>query len=229
MKSFFKSLSHVTKGRRFFASLITAGIICLFTWRHHNVAFTFMVSWIGFAACSLFFAWITILMRDAQDIAMVASQQDESYLVIFGIVITAAFVSIFAIILLLHGLSNRSVKDVDIHIILSVIAVALSWFLIHTLFTIHYAHLYYTLPSAAEEDNSNYAKGLNFPGNDLPDFLDFAYYSFVLGMTFQTADVDITGRIFRRLALLQGFLSFAYNTAIIALSINIISGLVGGK
>ena len=87
--------------------------------------------------------------------------------------------------------------------------------------------MYYTRASAADKDNDQYARGLNFPETDLPDFLDFAYYSFVLGMTFQTADVNITGRSFRRLALLQGFLSFVYNTAIIALSINIISGLIG--
>src|SRR3546814_15222897 len=68
-------------------------------------------------------------------------------------------------------------------------------------------------------------RGLIFPGGDNPDYEDFAYFSFVIGMTCQVSDVNITSRFMRRLALLHGLLSFAFNTAILALSINIISGL----
>jgi uncharacterized membrane protein len=71
--------------------------------------------------------------------------------------------------------------------------------------------------------------GLIFPGNESPDFMDFAYFSFVLGMTFQVSDVNITNSFIRRLALFHGLLSFVFNTAIIALTINIISGLLGNK
>lgn len=227
MKSFFNFIIHLNRTRRFMISLAVCGIVFLSTWHNQTVAFTCMVSWIGFAFSSLFFAWSSIVIKHPKQIATIASEQDVSDVVILVVVVAAAFISIFAIILLIHGLPTHSRKIQDIHIVLSVIAVALSWFLIHTLFTIHYAHLYYTIPSAAKEDKGSYAGGLAFPGKELPDFLDFAYYSFVLGMTFQTADVNISDRKFRRLALLQGFLSFVYNTAIIALSINIISGLIG--
>jgi uncharacterized membrane protein len=68
--------------------------------------------------------------------------------------------------------------------------------------------------------------GLEFPGNEDPDYLDFVYFSFVLGMTFQVSDVVITSKRIRQLATMHGLLSFAFNTAIVALSINVISGLV---
>jgi uncharacterized membrane protein len=67
---------------------------------------------------------------------------------------------------------------------------------------------------------------LEFPGNEQPDYTDFVYFSFVLGMTFQVSDVVITSKHIRRLATMHGLLSFGYNTAILALSINVISGMV---
>ena len=67
---------------------------------------------------------------------------------------------------------------------------------------------------------------LQFPDEHEPDYLDFAYFSFVLGMTFQVSDVEISSKEIRRMALLHGFLSFIYNTVIVAFSINIISGLI---
>lgn len=227
MKSFLQFIDRLPRTRRYLISFVAGAIAFLIAWRHSTPAFTFMSGWATFAVFVLFFAWTTILVKHPVQISTVASEQDASYLVIFSVVIVAAFVSLFAIILLLHGLPNYSKRGLDVHIILSVTAVALSWFLIHTLFTIRYAHLYYMLPSDAKEDKGNYVEGLIFPGTELPDFLDFAYFSFILGMTFQTADVNISGRYMRRLALLHCFLSFVYNTAIIALSINIISGLIG--
>ena len=227
MKLLYRIIDHIPRTYRYLISAAAGIVIFLFTWPHTTAAFTFMLSWIGFATFVLFFAWTTILVKHPKQISTVASEQDASYLVIFTVVVFAAFVSLFAIILLLHGLPVDSRRLLDEHIVLSVVAVALSWFLIHTLFTIRYAHLYYTLPAGASKDNHNYAGGLIFPGEGLPDFLDFAYFSFVIGMTFQTADVSISGRTIRRFSLLHGFLSFVYNTSIIALSINIISGVVG--
>jgi uncharacterized membrane protein len=106
---------------------------------------------------------------------------------------------------------------------MAVLAVIESWLLIHTVFTLRYAHVFYRLEQEADVEGSD--GGLIFPGGDNPDYEDFAYFSFVIGMTCQVSDVNITSRFMRRLALLHGLLSFAFNTAILALSINIISGL----
>jgi uncharacterized membrane protein len=96
-----------------------------------------------------------------------------------------------------------------------------SWFLIHTIFTLRYAHIYYgDHPSTPEK----YHGGLSFPDDATPEYIDFAYFSFVLGMTFQVSDVDITSKRFRKLALWHSLLSFGFNTIMIALTINVIAG-----
>ncbi len=202
-----------------------AGIIVFFCmYNHHPFAITFMISWITFAATTLFITWSTILYFHPQEISAVANEQDTTRLVMFLFVVGAAFISLFAIILLLQ--TSPGGKGINKHIFLSATSVFFSWVLIHTVFTLRYAHIYYTYPVCGENETPKCDGGLDFPGTPHPDFLDFAYFSFVLGMTFQVADVNITGRKIRRLALLHGFLSFVYNTIIVALSINIISGMI---
>ncbi len=98
-----------------------------------------------------------------------------------------------------------------------------SWSLIHTLFALHYAHIYYG--DSDDPRVARHAGGLIFPDERTPDYLDFAYFSFVVGMTCQVSDVQISGRKLRRWALVHGLLSFAFNTAILALSINVVSSL----
>jgi uncharacterized membrane protein len=82
--------------------------------------------------------------------------------------------------------------------------------------------MYYSLPDSGEEHHG----GLKFPDDDEPDYLDFAYYSFVVGMTSQVSDVAVLSRKMRRLTMIHGVLSFIYNIAILAMSINIIGGVI---
>jgi uncharacterized membrane protein len=101
-------------------------------------------------------------------------------------------------------------------------AVLLGWFVIHTLFTFRYAHLYYY-----DDDGDNESdRGLTFPGTTAPNDYDFAYFAFVVGMTFQVSDVQVTDSGVRRVVLMHGLISFAYNSAILALVINLVSGLI---
>jgi uncharacterized membrane protein len=97
-------------------------------------------------------------------------------------------------------------------------AVLSSWFLTHSSYTLRYAHLYY---------RGDDAGGLDFPGGQAPDDLDFAYHSFTIGMTFQVSDVLISNRLIRRYTLLHSVISFFYNTAILALALNLIFGHIG--
>lgn len=107
--------------------------------------------------------------------------------------------------------------------VLGLAAVILGWFLIHTLLTFRYAHMYYF-----DDDGDNEAdRGLTFPGSDEPNDYDFAYFSFVIGMTFQVSDVVITDPGVRRYVLFHAMISFAYNTTIIALVVNLGSNLIG--
>ncbi len=96
----------------------------------------------------------------------------------------------------------------------------LTWLFANVVYALHYAHLFYSPGDVPGED----ACGLDFPGKEDPDYLDFIYFAFTLGMTFQTADVNITGRPIRRIAVLHGFAAFVYNIGVIAFTINGIGG-----
>lgn len=90
------------------------------------------------------------------------------------------------------------------------------------MYSLHYAHVYY----GDSDENKQTDEGLEFPGNQKPDYLDFAYFSFVVGMTCQVSDVQVTSQRMRRLTLLHGIISFGFNTIILALLINTVSGLL---
>lgn len=94
--------------------------------------------------------------------------------------------------------------------------------MVHTIYIFHYAHKYYDTEVKHE---NKIIGGLEFPGNEEPDYLDFAYFSFGLGCTFQVSDISVTSKKIRRIALIHGLLSFALNTFVVALTINLIAGL----
>jgi uncharacterized membrane protein len=116
----------------------------------------------------------------------------------------------------------------DLKVALVVVTLALSWLLTHVVFALRYAHEYYTRTGggAKADGGPKVDGGLEFPSEPCPDYLDFLYFSAVLGMTFQVSDVQITSRKFRRLATLHGFLGFLFNTVIVALTVNLASGLL---
>jgi uncharacterized membrane protein len=144
--------------------------------------------------------------------------QDETRGEIFVIVVVSTFAGLLAVVLLLI---NKDIEPLDL--IIAILGMFLSWFLVHTTFTMRYAHLYYG--GKQKEKSEKDGSGLEFPGNDEPDFIDFAYFSFVLGMTFQVSDVEISNREIRRLSLLHSLIAFIFNTVIVALTINALAGL----
>ena len=105
-----------------------------------------------------------------------------------------------------------------LHIVLSMTALAASWLFIQAIFAFHYAHRYYQ----AEQREPPAGAGLEFPGGADPDYFDFLYYAFVIGMTSQVSDVQVSSRPMRRLTTMHAVLSFAFNMLILALSINVV-------
>jgi uncharacterized membrane protein len=182
-----------------------------------------LVTWICFAFSLIIPQWIVILSVHPKDVRKIARLEDSSRTFIFLFVIFASLVSLGAIIFLLKSDKTLSPSEITQHVLLTTGSVITSWWLVHTVFTLRYAHLYY---NANATNDVKAAGGLQFPEEDEPDYLDFVYFAFVIGMTFQVSDVEISSRPIRRLVLLHGLISFAFNTAIVALSINIISGLV---
>lgn len=180
-----------------------------------------MLCWDIFALVLLVLNWITFFTTASQDIRKRAKIEDSSRVVIFSIVLISTFASLLAVVLLLVTRSQKP-EWKGLYLAVSVTGMVLSWMLVHSIYTIRYAHLYYANHPTQKD---THAGGLDFPGEDKPDFIDFAYFSFVLGMTFQVSDVQITTKGLRRLALMHGMLSFGYNTVIVALTINMIAGL----
>ena len=145
-----------------------------------------------------------------------ARELDERAWVVFVIIIASAAVSLLALGFVLRKGENPTTPRVA----LACLAVAASWFLAHTSFALHYAHTYYGDPDKDGSENH----GLDFPGKEEPDYWDFLYYSFVVGMTCQVSDVQVSTREMRRLTLSHGVLSFFFNTGVLALSVNILAG-----
>ena len=181
--------------------------------------------WDSFAVCATLFAWIAVLVTPQSQLSAHAQGQDLSRLLIFGFVVTAACVALFAVAFLIRTHQAEMHAGFTLHVLLALGTVALSWALLHTLYSLHYAHVYY---GDADQTDARYSaeKGLDFPGEEAPDYLDFAYFAFVIGMTCQVSDVQVTSKRMRRLTLIHGIISFGFNTVILALLINTISGLL---
>jgi uncharacterized membrane protein len=184
--------------------------------------FVMLASWDVGALCYLGLAWLVIARSDETLTRLRAQRYDPSGYTIFLLVVIAASASFVAI-----GFMVGDIKDLPFwpraeRLTLSITALFVSWLLIHTLFAFHYARLYYFLADGGEEHH----RGLKFPDDEEPDYLDFAYYSFVVGMTSQVSDVAVLSRPMRRLTLIHGVLSFVYNIAILAMSLNIIGGVI---
>jgi uncharacterized membrane protein len=146
-----------------------------------------------------------------------AAAQDEGALALLLLSVTAAVASLGAIFAE-AAMVDRSNPDYAIYIALTIITVLVSWAFTHTIFALHYAHDFYSERSPKE--------GLQFPGREEPDYWDFVYFSFVIGMTFQVSDVAVTNKRIRRMVVAHGALSFFFTTAIVALTVNIAAGVI---
>jgi uncharacterized membrane protein len=183
-----------------------------------------IVGWNAFACVILALDWLTILTTPLRKIRERAQQEDVSRFVIFLFVVVAACAALFAVGFLISAHKGQSREGFGGHLLLTLSTVISSWALVHTVYSLRYAHTYYG--DSDEAGVHQHAGGLIFPGDRPPDYFDFAYFSFVIGMTCQVSDVQITSRRMRRLTLAHSILSFGFNTMILALLINTVSSLL---
>lgn len=140
---------------------------------------------------------------------------------ILAIIVAAAAVSLVALGFTLQREAHETATALAARLALAGLTVVASWTVTHTVFALHYAHHYYgDGPAPGADDDRG---GLAFPGDELPDYWDFLYFSFVVGMTCQVSDVQVTSRPMRRMTLIHGVLSFFFNTVILALSVNLLA------
>jgi uncharacterized membrane protein len=155
-----------------------------------------------------------------------AALQDDgrfAILILAALAAIAAFGGIFAELAIVKDSSGLLRA---LHISLAAATIVSAWTFIHVMFALHYAHEYFSerVPKSAPGADSHAA--LRFPGTNEPDYLDFCYFSFVIGVACATADVEIWARGIRRTALVHCVLAFFFNSAVLALTINIAAGLV---
>jgi uncharacterized membrane protein len=160
-----------------------------------------------------------------------AQFQDTNKWAILGLTVAAALAGLLSIGLVLPDAKHQPDLLAKASVALAGLTILLSWIFAHTMFALHYAHEFYGEPGAGprrkdDKPAPSHAGGLAFPEEKTPDYWDFLYFSFVVGMTCQVSDVQVTSRSMRRLTLGHGLVSFLFNTVILALSINIAAGLL---
>jgi uncharacterized membrane protein len=202
---------------RLFVSALIGLIVIALTPAGWWVPTRLLVGWDVGVALYLIAAFQLIATGEEKHIRRWAAIEDEGRFGILILTVAAALASLGAIIALLgsgHGNSRDALQ-----LGLATLTILLSWGFIHTIFGLHYAHEYY-----GERDSKQ--SGLNFPGNDQPDYWDFVYFSFVIGMTSQVSDVAVASKAIRRTVAAHGVVSFLFNAALLALTVNIAASAI---
>ncbi|PAW78496.1 MAG: hypothetical protein B9S32_06115 [Verrucomicrobia bacterium Tous-C9LFEB] len=184
----------------------------------------FISAWEMFALTNIVLAAFVLSTKDPYEVRRNARLQDASRTFLFIVAVGAALVSVFAVFFVMDNSRSVSHERMAGKVLFSLAAIVLSWTLVHTLFSLHYAHLYYF--DAHNVEREKIKGGLIFPEDDAPAFSDFVYFSFVIGMTCQVSDVQITSKRIRRHVIWHGVISFIFNTAILAMFVNMVAGLV---
>ncbi len=199
---------------------VAAGLVASEALRSHTWELRALAGWDIGGGVLLALAWILIARAAAAKTARLAAQEDPGRTTVWFLVLVASLVSLFAAAFVLHISKRQALVEETGLVALSLGAVALSWMLTHTGYTLRYAHLYY-------RDDEEGVGGLVFPGKRGPCYFDFAYFSFTIGMCFQTSDVTIDSPQMRATVLVHALLSFVYNTTILALALNLAFGMLG--
>ncbi|WP_326518458.1 DUF1345 domain-containing protein [Acinetobacter sp. CAAS 2-6] len=224
MKKFVKRLHHGFSQRPYLSGTFALGISLYFILR-------VMTSWqwstcllLGWNVATWMYLLVTLRMMlntSRQNILQRARDQDESKWVILGAVLVAVLVCLVGILVQLSQTSKQQVWLEFVDIGLTIATIFSTWLLIHTMFAIHYAHDYYLAKSRHEEP------GLEFPKTEDPVYFDFIYFSYIVGTSAQTADIAVTSQLMRRLNIFHCVLAFAFNTVILAITINVTAGFLG--
>ena len=183
---------------------------------------TAVVGWDVLCVVFLVSATAAMVQHTPEDIRARAAREDEGRGLILTLVILAAAASVAAIgaelsfAKTVHGVWRAG------HVTLAFATVAASWLMVQFVFALHYAHEYY---DENPQCDGHDMKGLLFPGEEMPDYWDFVHFSAVIGVAAQTADIAFTSKALRRLGTVHSLVAFAFNTIIVALTINLLAGL----
>lgn len=208
-----------SRHRNFYISAVgglVAGAITFFVQRQLTVVI---------AANLFFLLYLLLTLRTSKKLTAAflrehAAEEDEPPPLILLVMLASVAASAISLFLVLHDAERAPLQ-----LILAVLSVVLGWFAVHTMWAQHYAFEYYQVPEAergtGKKRSGKVREGLAFPGDEAPSGVSFFYFAYVIGMTAQTADTNITSNGMRRLVLVHGVFSFFFNTVIVAAAVNI--------
>ena len=219
------NIKYITKVNGFqkliFSIVLSAIAYIILLFFHIELPSRIILAWDTFCISMIVLSWALFFATTYEDLCSVVEKQDEGLKVIFAIVLVAVCFSLFGTLVLLTEKNETSYNKI-FHTIISISPVLLSWILLHTIFAIRYSHLYH---DHNKFNTGSQIGGIDFPTKLQPDYIDFAYFSFIIGMTFQVSNVSVSSRVIRRFVLMHSLISFVFNTIIVALIINTIAGL----
>lgn len=201
---------------------IVAGVALIWLAPQMQASTRLILAWDALAATFLSLMFAHFADHSPTDIRDQAAVDDEGRGAILGLVLIAAAASVWAISLELSLAKEAHGTMKAAHIVLGFGTVVASWLMVQMIFALHYAHEYYGVD---ESDGVSDAGGIEFPGHQAPDYWDFIYFSIIIGTASQTADCNILSKGLRRLNTVHCLIAFAFNTIIVALTINLTAGL----
>ena len=178
------------------------------------------ISWIIAGGLYLLLTYFMMYFSSKENISGLSKKEDDGAALILLITVLASIASLVAIVMILAGINAVSSVAARDRIAVVLATYATSWLLIHTSFSLHYAYAYY-------QEYEKYKQApLIFAATSNPSYLDFLYFSIVIGMTCQTADVNLASSRMRYLVMIQGITAFIFNATLLAMAMNMISGLI---
>jgi uncharacterized membrane protein len=191
--------------------VVSAVLVALVSWQ-----VTVLAGWIVGATTYVVRVWLRVRQLSAEQTAAIATREDASRASADLMVLAASVTSLVGVGVTLARASNTTGATRVSLTIAAILTVITSWALVHTIFTLRYAHTYYGDPVG----------GIDFKSDDAPDYHDFAYVAFTIGMTFQVSDTDLTSSAMRRVALRHALLSYLFGAVILALTINVTASFI---
>ncbi len=213
-----RQVSAIRTGRRLAVSVAVGVVVAVALIALGGATYAPAAAWDAAACTLLIWTWRIIRPLDAVDTAAHATREDPSRAVSDVLLLVAAIASLGAVVLILARAGSAKGAAADVLAGLGVLTVLLSWLVVHTVFTLRYARLYYTGTDG----------GVDFNQDDKPCYSDFAYLGFTVGMAFQVSDTALTTRAMRSTVLRHGLLSYAFGTVIVATTINLVAGIGSG-
>jgi uncharacterized membrane protein len=174
-------------------------------------------AWVAAAVVYLALVWHDIALKDADATKALSQSEDDSRAASESVLLGGSVASLVAVVFTLAHAGHDTGAARVATTLFALVSVALAWACVHTVYTLRYARLYYAPPVG----------GIDYPDDDPPDYRDFAYLAFTVGMTYQVSDTDLSIKPTRRAVLQHALLSYLFGAVILAVAINAVAGLLG--